>query len=357
MKFSVGQRSLFWVGYILFNIFQLYFSFYTVDSSVTPPFISLIYAAIVDTWPKSIFDFLIFYFVTRLFLLKQKTVALSILTAVFLTIAALLAQRSLNFYFTFPEIYGYDMAGSRFYTVSSLIVTLFDILVPVSLLLIYDLYRFAKAARERESQIEKERLRSEMKFLKAQINPHFLFNVLSTVHALSRNKAPEAAAVVVRLSEMMRFILYEVKNKTISLSREIEFLENYIDLEKMRFQNKLQLLFDVNIENEKIQVAPMIFLPFIENAFKHGVTESLKSSFVHIYLHVKENVLEFKVENSVEACLEIPEKQGIGLANVKRQLELIYPAHTLSVTRKPDNYCVMLKIPFINHEKIVMPDS
>lgn len=356
MRFSLLQRTLFWLGYIVFNIVQLYFSFYNFTSRETASANTIISAAIIDIWPKIFLDILVFYFVTLPLLLKQRKLAFLIARSLIFILTALLVQRALNYYFTFPEIYRYKMEGTSYFTVSSLVVTLFDMLVPVSLLLIFDLYRFAGAIREKENQMEKEKLLSEMKYLKAQINPHFLFNVLGTVHALSRNKAPEAAKVVVKLSELMRFILYEAKNRTIRIRREIEFLESYIDLEKMRFQSKLELRFEADVNDENLQIAPMILLPFVENAFKHGVSESRHRSFVHIYLNAKNGILEFKVENSVETLAPGSNDRGIGLANVKRQLELIYPEHSLSVLRTPGNYCITLKIILTGNEKIIVPD-
>lgn len=356
MRFSILQRTLFWSGYVAFNIVQLYFSFYNFASRETASAGTIISAAIVDIWPKIFLDILVFYFVTMPLLLKQKKLAFLIARALIFILIALLLQRALNYYFTFPKIYRYKMEGTSYFTVPSLVVTLFDMLVPVSLLLIFDLYRFTGAIREKENQMEKEKLRSEMKYLKAQVNPHFLFNVLGTVHALSRNKAPEAAKVVVKLSELMRFILYEAKNRTIGIRREIEFLESYIDLEKMRFQSKLDLRFEADVNDENLQIAPMILLPFVENAFKHGVSESRHRSFVHIYLSAKNGILEFKVENSVETVDPGSNDRGIGLANVKRQLELIYPEHSLSVLQKSGNYCITLKIILTGNEKIILPD-
>jgi len=253
-------------------------------------------------------------------------------------------------------VFEWNMSGRKFFNVSALVVTLFDILVPVCLLLIIELYRYTKMAKERVAQLEKEKLKSELSFLKAQINPHFLFNVLSTVHALSRHKAPEAANVVIKLSEIMRFMLFEVKNRTITLAEEQKFLEDFIELEKIRFQQKLSVDFITDIDNPNEMIAPMILLPFVENAFKHGAAESRFHSFVHIYIKVKNKNLIFNVENSVELSSPKDYHSGIGLNNVRRQLELLYPGHELKIEERPESFFISLRLNLNVYEETILPD-
>ena len=314
------------------------------------------FSACVDFISKFLLYYLLFFFTVRPLFLNKKNFLFLIILAILFTMMALLLQRSLNFYFLFPKILKWNMEGRNFFNISALVVTLFDILVPVCFLLIIELYRYTKTAKEKLTQLEKEKLISELSFLKAQINPHFLFNVLSTVHALSRHKAPEAANVVMKLSEIMRFMLFEVKNRTITLAEEKKFLEDFIELEKIRFRQKLSVDFITDIDNPNEMIAPMILLPFVENAFKHGAAESRFHSFVHIYIKVKNKILIFNVENSVELSSPGDYHSGIGLNNVRRQLEMIYPGHELKIEERTESFFVSLRLNLYAYEKTILPD-
>jgi len=357
MKISARQHLLFWIGYIIWDLVQISMSFTSTSyPGMHLEFHHYLFSALVDLICKFILFYLLFFFTMRPLFLKKKNYALPMLMGIVFIVLATLAQRALNFHFLFPEVFNWDMKGRKFYNVSALVITLFDILVPVCLLLIYQLYIYTKAAKERVVQLEREKLKSELSFLKAQINPHFLFNVLSTVHALSRHKAPEAANVVIKLSEIMRFMLFEVKNQTITLKEEKKFLEDFIELEKIRFQQKLSVDFISDIDNPLERVAPMILLPFVENAFKHGAAESRFHSFVHIYIKVKNKNLIFNVENSTELSSPKDYHSGIGLTNVRRQLELLYPGHELKVEERSASFFVSLRLNLNAYEETIMPD-
>ena len=357
MKISPRHHLLFWIGYIIWDLIQIRMSFNsTTYPDMNMDFIHYACSAAVDFISKFFLYYMLFFFTVRPLFLNKKNYALPLILGVVFTVMALLLQRSLNFYFLFPMVFEWNMSGRKFFNVSALVVTLFDILVPVCLLLIIELYRYTKMAKERVTQLEKEKLKSELSFLKAQINPHFLFNVLSTVHALSRHKAPEAANVVIKLSEIMRFMLFEVKNRTITLAEEQKFLEDFIELEKIRFQQKLSVDFISDIDNPNEMIAPMILLPFVENAFKHGAAESRFHSFVHIYIKVKNKNLIFNVENSVELSSPKDYHSGIGLNNVRRQLELLYPGHELKIEERPESFFISLRLNLNVYEETNLPD-
>ena len=357
MKISPRLHLLFWIGYIIWDMIQIKVSF---NKSMYPGMDlqarHYLFSAAVDFISKFILYYLLFFFTVRPLFLNKKNYGIPLVAGFLFTIMALFLQRSLNFYFLFPKVFEWNMEGRKFLNVSALVVTLFDILVPVCLLLIIELYRYTKAAKDRVVQLEKEKLKSELSFLKAQINPHFLFNVLSTVHALSRHKAPEAANVVMKLSEIMRFMLFDVKNRTITMSEEKKFLEDFIELEKIRFQQKLSVDFITDIDNPIEMIAPMILLPFVENAFKHGAAESRFHSFVHIYIKVKNKNLIFNVENSVELSSPKDYHSGIGLNNVKRQLELLYPGHELKIEERAESFFVSLRLNLNAYEETILPD-
>ncbi len=283
---------------------------------------------------------------------NKKNISVSAAKAALAILVTLFILRAIVIYIVFPIFYNVEASSLKFFRPSSIIITMFDLIIPSCLLIIYELYRYTKTSRDRESKLEKEKILSELNFLKAQINPHFLFNVLSTVHALSRNKAPEAADVTMKLSKLMRFMLFDSKGKTINLSEEIKVLEDYIELEKVRFSNKLTVTFVKNIDDETQRVAPLILLPFVENAFKHGSSDSIFNSFVNIILTVKNGALNFEIENSVEDAVQNDKSMQIGLTNIKRQLELIYPDHSLVLERKSKTFFVSLNFNLQNNEKV-----
>lgn len=206
------------------------------------------------------------------------------------------------------------------------------------MLSMYELYSYARRSRQREMFLEKEKLSSELNYLKAQINPHFLFNVLATVHALTIKKSPEAANVVVKLSELMRFMLFEVKNRKITVEEEINFLEGYIELEMVRFSNKLTVNFSKSIDNPGTKIEPLLLLPFVENAFKHGAAENRFHSFITIELKLLNDHLRFTVENATEPSVPDDYKISIGLDNVKRQLQMLYPGHKLNIEEREKSF-------------------
>jgi len=199
------------------------------------------------------------------------------------------------------------------------------------------------ASKEREKAQMKERYEAELKFLKNQTNPHFLLNTLNNIYALARKKSDNTAEVVMRLSEMLRFMLYESDGKFILLSDEIKLVENYLELEMIRYNNRLSLSFNKQVDNDCYKITPLLLLPFVENAFKHGISETRFESFIYIDLSVKSGQLAFSVENTKDYSQE-NNKKNIGLINAKRQLELLYKDYVLDVKENGDVFTVSLSI-------------
>jgi len=204
------------------------------------------------------------------------------------------------------------------------------------------------AAQKREQQLQNEKLASELNFLKAQTNPHFLFNTLNNLYGLARKKDDNTAPSIMKLSNIMRYILYECNAPTIPIRKEIRIIEDYIELEKLRYDDRLTVAFGVAIDNWEQDIAPLILIPFVENAFKHGAGESRFDTHLKINLQLSEGQLWFQVENPRE---NEAVKNGIGLSNVKRQLELIYPdRHTLSIVPTNTTFSIELLLQLSSHE-------
>lgn len=184
---------------------------------------------------------------------------------------------------------------------------------------------------------EKERVVAELAFLKAQINPHFFFNTLHTIYALMDTNLPSAKNSIYSLSHMMRYVLYETKNEFTSLSKEIEFIEDYIALMKVRIAPDVQIIFEKQPDLRDLSIAPMLLLPFVENAFKHGVS-AVNPSYVYIEIFEKDEKLVFGIRNPLFTAptQQLEEGSGIGILNTKRRLDLIYPGRYELIAENDD---------------------
>lgn len=204
--------------------------------------------------------------------------------------------------------------------------------------------------RERQELVT-ETMQSELRFLKSQINPHFLFNTLNSLYALTLKKSDAAPDIVIKLSEMMRYMLYECNEKTVPLSKEIAYIRNYLDLEKLRQQKDVSINLEVNGQAGNQQIAPLMFMNFLENSFKHGLNSAISNGFVNIRLDVEDTAVNFHIENSKGSIIpRSPEATkgrsgGIGLVNVRRRLDLLYPdRHKLEISETPNSFAVDLRL-------------
>ncbi len=199
-------------------------------------------------------------------------------------------------------------------------------------------------AKARENELIREKLSTELQLLKNQLNPHFLFNTLNNIYSLTRKKSDLAPDAVLRLSELLSFMLYESGDRFVPLSREIRFLEDYIELQKIRFTDRLSIRFEKNIDDPNQQVTPLLLLPLVENAFKHGAAEIQSDSFIEMKLDVADGILHFCIRNNAEQQKPTQPVPKIGLSNTRRQLELIYKDYEIETGFTADVYTVDLKI-------------
>lgn len=197
----------------------------------------------------------------------------------------------------------------------------------------------------RTNEMLKENLKTEVSFLRSQISPHFIFNVLNNIVALVRLKSDELEPTVMKLSALMQYMLYET-DKKVSLQDEILYLENYIDLQKQRFSDFIKITADFKIPSEHYIIEPMLLICFVENAFKHG-EGMIQDPMIHIALHCDNNKLYFNVNNKYNHLEnELKDKtSGIGLANVRRRLALLYPEkHNLAISQSEGFFYVLLQL-------------
>jgi two-component system LytT family sensor kinase len=208
------------------------------------------------------------------------------------------------------------------------------------------------SGKEREKNLVKEKLETELKFLRNQTNPHFLFNTLNNIYALARKKSDDTADVVMKLSKLLRFMLYETQKKYIPICDEIKMLGDYLELEKIRYNQRLKISFETTVDEPAKPIAPLLLLPFVENAFKHGASETRFDSFICIELSLHRSQLNFTVKNSKENGDTERTADNIGLTNVRRQLELMYEDYTLEVKNEISSFYIKLMLNLDSHAKI-----
>ncbi|HFB61389.1 MAG TPA: histidine kinase [Bacteroidetes bacterium] len=192
-------------------------------------------------------------------------------------------------------------------------------------------------------EMEKQQLISELAFLKSQVNPHFLFNSLNGIYALAMKKSDKTPEAVLQLSDLMRHMLYESDKEKVALEKETEYLQNYIQLQKLRLPPEVQVNFQVEGELQGKTIAPMLFIPFVENAFKHGVDS--RGGNIQIKMQVKGNALSFDMINRISQAQNKDAVSGIGLANVRKRLDLLYPnRYKLEYKETNGNFVVHLHL-------------
>lgn len=196
------------------------------------------------------------------------------------------------------------------------------------------------------AELAKEKAEAELSFLKSQINPHFLFNSLNSVYFLIDKNNPEARDVLHKFSDMLRYQLYEANGDKIPVEKEISYLKDFVDLQKIRKDSNYSVEFNCHPDVKDFSIEPLLLIPFVENAFKHISHRTDEVNFIKVDLKINNGYFHFTVENSKEEYFKTGEQQGgIGLSNVKRRLELLYPGkHELVINNMPDQYTVHFKL-------------
>jgi two-component system LytT family sensor kinase len=203
-------------------------------------------------------------------------------------------------------------------------------------------------------QVRLEKKQAELLFLKSQINPHFLFNTLNNIYSLSQHQPKLVSESVLRLSKILRYLLYETDNEFITIEKEIKILSDYIDLERLRYNENVTIHFSHEIENLSEMIPPLLLIPLVENAFKHGASVTRGKRFVEVKCFLREQKLHFVVKNSIPATIGSitdfePTKDNIGLTNLRRRLDLLYKHFELVAERNESTFTAELKINLSSH--------
>lgn len=323
------QHFLFWsVGYfILVNIFSQSSEIYKIDYIYTALFVATLSIGVY----------------IHLYILIPELLAKKIYPMYAILFVCNLALCSLINYLLFEKLIDYILPGYYFISYYEFyhIVLFFVAFMGVSGLLKLSKSWFLLM------QVEKEKTQNELKALKAQVNPHFFFNSMQSIYSLTIDHSELAPGAILKLSDIMRYMIYDTEVEKISLEKEIELVKNYIDLQKLRLslKDKIEMKVMGKIGDQKI--APMLLLPLVENAYKHGLKAEISNCFINIDIIVEGDKFEFNIENNKGEVdeVETSKYKGIGLTNVKRQLNLIYPQqHTFTMQKTENTYTVDLKI-------------
>ncbi|RFZ92469.1 hypothetical protein D0C36_13660 [Mucilaginibacter conchicola] len=232
-----------------------------------------------------------------------------------------------------------ESVGFWKYFLNSFFITLIFLFLSTVLKFTIDWFLNERVQRDLENQ----RLSAELSFLKSQINPHFLFNSLNSIYSLAYQKSDTTPEAILKLSEIMRYMLYECNDNQVDLSKELQYLQNYIDLQKIRFGNKAFINFEVLGEVTTQQIVPLMLISFIENAFKHGIANDAQHP-INMRINVEEGRLYFFIQNKKHSHNR-DAIGGIGLPNVRRRLALLYPGkHNLEIRDEADTYTCQLSL-------------
>ncbi len=327
----IFQHCMFWIGYVL--VFGLLYGkygddyfFYFKESLLMLPFI-MVAAYIIN------YGLLPRYLKTRKYLLSCLG---AFLTLIIIVLTQRIILRVAN---------GLPIQSEKLFDLAFLYMFLETSFV-VGVAFVIKLMKYSIHQQQQNYEIEKRNLQAELKLLKAQIQPHFLFNTMNNLYALSLDQSVKTSEGIAKISELLSIILYECNEPFIKLEKEVKLLRNYIDLEKLRYGKRLKIDFDVEGELKDKAVIPMLFITFLENCFKHGSSGDPDCPWIKVKITAKSNKIIFMAENSVQKTGHKKKNKrgkGIGLENVKRRLNLLYKdLHQLTIKESGDRFLVEL---------------
>ncbi|MEP3388161.1 MAG: histidine kinase [Reichenbachiella sp.] len=327
---------LFWLGYLIIKIFIV--EFFREDFGV------VLLVELISLPLKMFLVYALIFFLIPRYLLNKRYFEFSV-WLVALVVFAAFTRRVMDIYITYPiSMLYFDKAD--FWDLGTAFRNLVFVYPVVGLgTAIYLMSHWIKDYQMR-TQLQQEKLQTELKYLKAQVHPHFLFNTINNIYSLSLDQSPKTSQALLELSDLLSYMLYECNVDRISLKKEIELIENYINLEKLRYSERLDLQFQVEGNLHEVTVAPLILLPFVDNCFKHGAGDSIEACFVHFHLKVENQKIYLNLRNNIaEKTANTGVKSGIGLSNVRKRLEREYPEqYQLNITQTSEIYKVELII-------------
>jgi sensor histidine kinase YesM len=348
-KPSIYYHGLYWIFNALFftviwwsrNDYKYFFLYLQENFAYLPGGMIFTYFSVYYLIPRFFFrNKIILYIILQFLVLLLYPVASNLVSAYFISPVLLGVEAKFLFY------YGY---------LSIILILVFDIF-PLAGVIVLNRFKkeaFARQRAELEKTATELKLKeAELKLLKAQIHPHFLFNTLNNIYSLSLEKSDKTSDLLIRLADMLSYIIYDCNTERVSLSKEIEFIRSFIELQKIRYYN-CDISLKIKVDANTLQIAPMILHTFVDNAFKHGADKDAKSPWIKISITSKAGLLFFSVLNSTRNNdLVLDKITGIGITNALKRLELLYPdRHDLVINSSGNKYSVFLKLDLLKHEQ------
>lgn len=337
------QHILFWLLFLLLNV-ALRMAFAAPTDLAYPPMLRFFRFTLNESvfliWKILPFYF-IFHYLLPKYLAKSKYLQLSFFLLLTFAISiygyrSMIAPMSNFLYNESPDF--------KIFSLNRAFYTLMDIIPVIGIAAAVKLLKGRIVNQRKMQALQQEKLAAELNFLKAQSNPHFLFNTLNNLYGLARRNDQNTASFIMKLSNIMRYILQECSSPSIPIEREVKVIEDYIALEQLRYDDRLKVTFQKEVEDWQTAIAPLILLPFVENAFKHGASETRFETTIDIELNMKNGQLKFSIANTKDGNEQQVEK-GTGLQNVNRQLELIYDKNAVfEILPTNDQFVVNLTI-------------
>jgi sensor histidine kinase YesM len=292
---------------------------------------------------KLLLTYFVFYYVIPLYLDRSKIWKLVGLLLLAFAVATVLYRLEMGYIF-FPK---YNPGKEyNFLNPEGLLLTEFDLFITLAAAVTIKMIRVHYKSLEFEQELMREKLQSELSFLRAQTNPHFLFNTLNNLYVLARKKSEKTPDAIMMLSKIMRFVLYECRAPRIAVVEETRVIQDYIELEKLRYNKRLSIDYQEDMDEPDAPIAPLLLLPFVENSFKHGASGTTGDVEILIKIGLRARRLTFTVKNTLDPDSEPNgDANGIGLRNVQRQLDLLYPAqHRLATARHGGFFTASLEV-------------
>ena len=333
------HHAILWVVYYLFWVYVLSPGITKADFYINSFVIVAIHALV------SYFNI---YFLFPLFLQKRAYFKYFIAIVLSISLGSLLEAAVFTKLNTIANEFKSGLLSPRFLLSTAMAIT-YTTAVTMSLKLVKYWYERERLAKE----LEKINVETELKYLKSQINPHFLFNSLNSVYALALQKSDLAPELILKLSDILRYILYEGSEKKVNLTQELKYLQSYLELEKVRHGTRMELDIEIVGDTDDKEIAPMLLIPFVENSFKHGLGKDMDKGYVKVLVNSETSELKFAIANSKpkkgdEISQQNGYQGGIGLINVKKRLDMLYPKkHTLVMCSTESEFKVELNINLI----------
>lgn len=330
---------LYWIGYVaLFSFIQ---GFAANDISTA------FYNELFSLPPKVVFVWLVTtYLMNHWFFTKRFSVFFFFYALLLVAFALLL--RLVDNYIILTHFLTHWSKQSLLST-SPLVYNLVKLQFVVTIPFCFRLFQFWSREEQRVQAIQSKKLQAELHALQSQFHPHFMFNVLNSLYAKILAKSDDAADMLLRISSLLRFTVYEATGKTIQMEQEFNYLRHYIALQELRFGSRVQVSFTVTGNTQGKEIEPFLLLPFIENAFKYCLASEEEEGWITIYVFVDGDQLSLQVENSISKTNRsdaIDSKQGFGIAHVLKRLDLLYPSkYLLKITPDEESFFVLLKLP------------